>query len=127
MNYVIDSPNGILATGTLQFLPGDLTRTIFLVTPANSDLVRVTLSNPSNGQLAGASRVYYVRSLNGPMDPPVLAWARFPDETLLYWSDGAAGLITSTSITGSWTSVTNSISPFALFPAGPKQFYRLKR
>lgn len=93
----------------------------------NSDIVRVTLSNPTNGQLSGASRVYYVRSLNGTADPPVLAWARFPDETLLYWSDATAGLIGSTSLSGPWPAVTNAISPFAVVPVAPKQFYRLKR
>jgi hypothetical protein len=127
VNYVIDTPSGIIASGTLQFLPGDLTRTIFLPDTPNSDIVRVTLSNPTNGQLSGASRVYYVRSLNGPTEPPVLAWARFPDEFLLYWSDTTAGLISCASLNGPWPAVTNAISPFKVIPFAPKQFYRLKR
>jgi alpha-L-arabinofuranosidase len=127
VNYNIDTPAGTLATGTLQFHPGDLTQTIFLAGNPNSDIVRVTLLNPINGQLSGVSRVYYVRSLNGPTDPPVLAWARFPDETLLYWSDSSAALIGSSALSGPWLPVTNTISPFDLVPVGAKQFYRLKR
>ncbi|HWW01974.1 MAG TPA: hypothetical protein VNZ64_19900 [Candidatus Acidoferrum sp.] len=66
-------------------------------------------------------------SLNGPTDPPGLAWARFPDATVLYWSDGAASLLQAPSLVGPWNVVSNVPKPFVLAPSAPQQFFRLKR
>jgi hypothetical protein len=129
VTYTVDSPPGLLTSGTLSFRPGDLAKALPLVftNVQSSGLVRVTLSNPMNGQLSGATRAYYVQTLNNPSDPPVLALAFFPDETLLYWSDTAATLLRAPSLAGPWITLSSTTSPFQLSPSGPQAFFRLKR
>jgi hypothetical protein len=119
----------VLASGTLSFLPGDLAKDIPIVFTSlqTYGIIRVTLSNPANGRLSGVTRAFFVGPLNGPTEPPGLAWARFPDETVLYWSDGAANLLQAPSLVGPWNVVSNAPTPFVLAPSAPQQFFRLKR
>jgi len=127
VSYTVESPSGVLAQGTLTFYPGDLRSTILLDLPtADEAILRITLSNPVNGQLQGLSRAYFVPSLNTPQEPPRLAWARFPDETLLFWTDPTATLLSAPTLAGPW-SHDPAPSPFHLVPSAPSQFYRLER
>ena len=128
VSYTVDCPARIWAGGVLQFHPGDLVRSFWLPPEVlECGLVRVTLANPVNGQLTGPSRVYYARALNDPAAPPRLGWAQFPDETLLYWTDGAATLLQAPALSSAWTPVTNAVSPLVLPRAGPPRFYQLRR
>jgi hypothetical protein len=128
VHYSVDSPEGILAGGTVQFVPGDLARTIplLLTNLETHSLVRLTLDNPINGQLGGVTRVYYVSSSAGS-GAPTLGLARFTDETVLYWADAASRLQEAVELTGAWTAVTNASSPIRLSFPEPQRFYRLKR
>ncbi len=129
VNYVVECPAGFLASGTLVLAPGELAKTLPLVLTnlGNCSLIRLTLSDPTGGQLLGAPRAYLVRSLNGATDPPVLAWARFSDESVLYWSDTAANLMAGPSAAGPWTVVSNGLSPFPLTTPALQEFFRLKK
>ena len=129
VQYTVDTVQGVLTRGTLQFQPGDITKPLqlaFADFPSNQ-VVRVTLSNPLNGQLTGPAQVYYIPTLNNPTDPPRLAWARFPDQSILYWSDTASTLLQAPTATGSWNAVSITNAPFPLDFSAPAQFYRLKR
>ncbi len=128
VNYTVDSPAGVLASGTVQFAPGDLGKLVPLAIPnlQNYSLVRVTLSNPVNGQLTGVTQTYYV-NLPDVDGRPVLGLAQFPDQTLLYWCDAACVLCQADVVLGPWTDLTNMPSPVSITLTNPQQFYLLKR
>jgi hypothetical protein len=86
----------------------------------------VTLSSPVNGQLAGLTRAYYVNlpDVNGA---PLLGLGQFPDQTVLYWSDGAYALQRASNLPGLWTTVSNTPSPVSISLTNTQQFYRLQR
>jgi len=128
VNYVVEIPAGVLTTGTLQFMPGDLVKYIPLPLAALQPgvLLRVTLSDPINGQLDGFTRVYLVQT-PAPDDPLRLDIARFADENLVFWADATSRLQQAGTVTGSWSDVTNAASPYRFDFDNDSQFYRLAR
>lgn len=126
VGYTIDTPAGVLASGTLAFGPGDLAKAIpgLIPNPQIFDLIRVTLSNPVNGQLASITRLFFVSSAG---NQPRLGLAQFPDETLVYWSQNGSVLQQSMEPSGAWETLTNFYSPVPVWPTNTEQFYRLKQ
>jgi hypothetical protein len=84
----------------------------------------VTLSNPSNGQLSGVTRTYYVNLPSG--GAPLLGLAQFPDENVLYWADPAYALQDTGSLRQPWTTLSNMPSPVRITLAQAQEFYRLQ-
>ena len=125
VGYTIYTPAGVLASGTLVFSPGDLAKAIPLSIPNPQafDLIRVTLSSPINGQLAGISRLYFVNSSG---NQPRLGVARFPDESVVYWS-AAAALQQSLDPRGPWLTLSNTVSPLSITFTNAWQLYRLQQ
>ena len=69
LQYIADSPSGVLASGNLQFAPGETVKLIDLSGISLSQpFIRLTLSDPSGGELTSLSRAY---------------WVNVPDNTLL--------------------------------------------
>jgi hypothetical protein len=119
---------GVLASGTVQFIPGDLVKRIAIPVPnlQNYSLVRVTLSNPVNGQLTGITQTYYV-NLPDVGSQPVLGLGQFAEQILLYWANPADTLYHSATVPGPWSALSNHPSPFSLTATNSQQYYRLKR
>ncbi len=128
VDYTVDTPAGVLASGTAQFVPGDLAKLITLSVSnlQNYSLVRVTLANPVGGQLTGVTQTYYV-NLPDVGGQPVLGLAQFGDQTLLYWSNPTDTLCHADTILGPWNALTILSSPVTLAPTDPQAFYLLKR
>jgi alpha-L-arabinofuranosidase len=126
VNYTMDAPDGVIATGTLAFAPGDLSKSIPIPSGifAGRSVVRVTLSNPSNGELSGVTRTYYVNLPSG--GAPLLGLAQFPDENVLYWADPAYALQDTGSLRQPWTTLSNMPSPVRITLAQAQEFYRLQ-
>jgi hypothetical protein len=59
VDYSLDSDAGSLGTGTLTFVPGQTVRNVPLPDVTGRTLVKVTLSNPVNGELTGRTVVTY--------------------------------------------------------------------
>lgn len=127
VSYTIDSPTGVLATGVLQFAPGDLMKMLPVVITnwQSYGIIRVTLGNPVNGQL-GSNRVYFAQS-QGNGGQPILNWAAFPDQTIIYWSDAASLLQQTADLSSPWTTLSNAPSPFNVDFSTPSRFFRLQR
>lgn len=81
VDYVIESPSSVLASGTLTFTAGETVKRIFAspASVAGAGAWRVALKNPAGGQLTGAEAAYAL---------PVLANPPFPSTTLIA-SNGA--------------------------------------
>jgi alpha-L-arabinofuranosidase len=128
VTYTVDAPGGIVARGTLTFAPGDLGKVILLSIPnlQSYSLLRVTLSSPVGGQLSGITQAYYV-NLPSVGGVPLLGLGQFPDQTVLYWSDGTCALQQAGSLPGLWTTVSNTPSPVSITLGNAQQFYRLHR
>jgi hypothetical protein len=67
VNYVVQTPNVTLATGTLVFRPGETVKRIFAPTAGlgAQDLVRVTLSHPLAGEITTVSQILIVPGGSG--------------------------------------------------------------
>jgi hypothetical protein len=63
VDYAVETPDGTLARGTLQFSPGETVKSLPLpaVEPQNSELVRLRLQRPVNAEFTGATAFYFVR------------------------------------------------------------------
>lgn len=58
VDYRAETGGGDVLTGTLHFRPGEMRH--YIAAPANLDgVIRVTLDNPSNGDLTGASEAWF--------------------------------------------------------------------
>jgi hypothetical protein len=68
VDFTVEASGGGLTNGTLFFSPGQAARllTVPTVNPAQHDLLRVSLANAVNAQLAPPSSVMYVRVVAGP-------------------------------------------------------------
>ncbi len=128
VDYTVDTPGGLLASGTAQFVPGDLAKLIALSIPnlQSYSLVRVTLANPVGGQLTGLTQTYYV-NLPDVAGQPVLGLAQFGDQTLLYWSNPGDTLYQADTVLGPWNALPGLPSPVSLTLTNPQAFYLLKR
>ena len=128
VSYVVQAADGtILANGTLEFVPGQVQG--FISLPPSGQIgsfLRVTLSNPINAILGGVTTAYFAAPFVSG-EALRLNWARFPDETLLFWTDSGAQLDQAGHANGSWSMVTNSQSPFRIEFEAPIRFYRLRR
>ncbi len=129
VSYVIETANGFTTNGTLNFVPGQTSTNISwppgLIQPGV--LVRITLEQPVNAQLGTPIRSYFAQPYtNGA--PLILNLARFSDETLAYWTDTNASLVSANNLTGSWSPVANAPSPIHIPSSNTgRTFYRLKK
>jgi hypothetical protein len=53
VDYRIETPDSVLASGTLQFLPGQIVKWVRIAPAQAQGLVRVQLSNPVNAEMTG--------------------------------------------------------------------------
>jgi hypothetical protein len=60
VSYTVESPSGVLASGTLEFQPGETVKRFKLTIPSpeSYDLVSVRLSNPSAAEFTGLEQVF---------------------------------------------------------------------
>ena len=68
VDYTVATPSGTLASGTLNFAPGESVKKI-LLPPASAsglEIARVTLSNPIAGEITGAGQEYLITFPPGP-------------------------------------------------------------
>ncbi|MCX7722314.1 MAG: hypothetical protein N2379_04550 [Verrucomicrobiae bacterium] len=126
VKYVIETPEAVMVTDTLQFDPGQLVKTIPLQPwmVQTGRLTRVRLVDPVNGVVNGHGRVYIL----GPTPTTNLPWlgcARFEDETLLYWSGSDSKLQRAEIVTGPWVVLHTAQSPYRLEFTNRQSFYRL--
>ena len=106
VEYLVDTGARTLASGTLVFTPGEALKRLALPPPpADSEVVRVVLSNPLGAALTGLTRYYFLRQPATPALIPTgstwryrddgsdqgVAWRRpdFSDDT---WKSGPAEL-----------------------------------
>lgn len=62
VRYTVESPGGSLASGLLEFGPGETVKRIPPVTiPADASLARLSLDSPSGGVLTGISNVWFIQ------------------------------------------------------------------
>lgn len=124
VDYLVHDATGqVIANGTVEFVPGQLEQFIEL---PNANFFRITLQNPTGAIIDGVNRAYFVVP-QAPSDPLRLQWARFPDETVLYWTDSTADLLTSTNLPDSWIALEGVTPPWRLDFADTTRFYRLRR
>jgi hypothetical protein len=76
-------------------------------------------------QSAGSSDVSFDLELTG-VSQPVLYFARFGNDLVLYWGDPAFHLESSDNLPGNWAPVNGAVSPVTIQPVAAKRFYRLK-
>jgi hypothetical protein len=59
-NYIVESPSGVLASGTLVFLPGETVKQLSLTisNPESYDLLSVSLSHPTQADITGLAQVF---------------------------------------------------------------------
>ena len=63
VDYAVEGPDQTLESGTLEFPPGEILRTLIPQAISESPgLVRVTLRNPTHAELTGLSALYFVNS-----------------------------------------------------------------
>ena len=64
VDYAVDTEDGPLSGGTLEFVPGETVKTLHLEVPdlANRDLIQVSLAGPAGGELTGRETVTFFRS-----------------------------------------------------------------
>ncbi|HWI59238.1 MAG TPA: hypothetical protein VNZ22_18570, partial [Bacillota bacterium] len=63
VDYSLQAPGQILASGTLQFAPGETVKLIALpAQPQSYDLLRLQLQNPQRAQITGQSVLWFARS-----------------------------------------------------------------
>jgi hypothetical protein len=89
-------------------------------------LLRVTLSHPVNGVLGSVARGYFVEPPAAGTDLRI-DYARFADETIVYWADQAATLWSSTNVLGPWTQQTNTLPPLRIPGPAEREFYRVRK
>lgn len=124
VEYVVHGATGqVITNGTVVFVPGQLEQFIPLPT---ADFFRITLQNPTEAIIDGVGCAYFAVA-QAPAGPLRLEWVRFPDETVLYWTDTAASLLTSTNLSGSWVVLEDVLPPWRLDFAEASRFYRLRR
>jgi len=84
VQYSFSSSTGTLSTGTLTFAPGETLKRVF---PAGFELqdqseVRVSLSNPQNGEVTGVNEVWFTGSVPAPVVSLAVAAAQSGMERL---------------------------------------------
>ena len=61
VDYAVEGPDQTLESGTIEFAPGEILRTIFPAALSdNIGLIRVGLRNPTNADVTGIGSVYFV-------------------------------------------------------------------
>ena len=128
VNFVVDSPAGMITNGTLDFVPGDIRK--FIPIPPwmrqPGTLLRVKLTDPVNAHLGGLTRVYIVPTPE-PTEPLRLYIARFDDETFLYWTDPGAVLQETDGLPGVWSDLPETTWLYRVSFGELQRFYRLAK
>jgi hypothetical protein len=62
VDYAVETPDGTLANGTLEFTPGEIVKTVPLQVsdPQSHEFIRVALHNPAWAELSGITRFYFM-------------------------------------------------------------------
>jgi hypothetical protein len=124
VDFSLELPGLTLATGTLQFQPGETLKFIpDFSAPPDANIARVHLGNPIHAEITSGDSFYIVRSVTPDMNLQLL-W--FGSDRVLFWTDPAAFLQQADSLNSPWTDV-QATSPFELDLSGPQKFYRLKK
>jgi hypothetical protein len=128
VDFTIDSPLGVLRTGTLSFLPGELVKRISSdgIDIASADLIQVVLSQPQAAEITTRSRMVFLKPQT-PSAPPALHWLRSSGTLLLAWSSPACILEQSDQIDGPWQPHPKASSPVVLEMDSPARFLRLRK
>jgi alpha-L-arabinofuranosidase len=125
VDYIFENQAGdTVATGTVQFSPGDIA--LRIPVPENSaGLLRLTLRNPVACELDTNWRAYFVTAgANAPMDLQMTAYA---DESLVYWTSSSATLTTATNASGPWTPEPGTVPPIRIPRDRNLEFFRLMK
>lgn len=111
-----DFDGGILPTGTLNFLPGETSKTLTVQVSADSTAEQseqfiVTLSNPTNGALISGGLATGVVRNDDPFPAPVFLDDNFDDGDFVGWTvvDQAPGLTGIWSVAGQEVIQTSNI------------------
>ena len=74
LGYVAEAASGVLATGTLNFPPGQTVRTLVLplTDPRSYEWVSVRLTNPQRAEITGLAEVFTLTPASSPNAPVVL-------------------------------------------------------
>lgn len=125
VDYVVETTNSILASGTVQFVPGQIVQYI-RVTPAqvqNQTLIRVQLSNPVRAEITDYDFAFFRPPA---AEPRRLQFVEFRGEWFLFW--GATGFLLqqADSLNGPWTTLYTP-SPAPVDFSAQTRFYRLIR
>jgi hypothetical protein len=124
VDFSLDLPGLTLATGTLQFQPGETLKFIpDFAAPPDANIVRVHLGNPIHAEITSGDSFYIVRNVTPDMNLQLLP---FGSDRVLFWTDPAAFLQQADSLNSPWTDVP-SASPVELDLSGPQKFYRLRK
>ncbi|MCX6906096.1 MAG: hypothetical protein NTW03_21970, partial [Verrucomicrobia bacterium] len=68
VDYAFEDGNGVLSSGTLTFAPGETVKRIYPTgfNLADKSLVRVSLKNPTRGELTGTTNVFFQGNVTAP-------------------------------------------------------------
>ncbi len=126
VDYTVESPDQMLAAGSLEFAPGETRKLIPIpIAPSQPDaLVRVSLSARRGAEITGFRSAFFIGDPTAGLDR--LQVIRFGQEWTLFWADAAAQLEESGSVTGPWTPVAGA-QPDTLDLSNGQRFYRLRR
>jgi hypothetical protein len=79
--YLIESPGRVLAVGTLAFAPGQTVCLLpmSLELPPATDIVRVTLRNPTHAEYTGPTQFHFLKPMRPRLIPPGSVWRYLDD------------------------------------------------
>ena len=123
VDYAIETPSATLASGTLQFVPGEIVKNVH-ITAADTQgqtIIRVRLANPVRAEITAQPFAFYRTSF-----PPArrIEIRNFGGDWYLFWSDPASSLQQAPTVTGLWTTLPDP-SPVQVDFSAPMRFYRL--
>ena len=124
VDFSLELPGLTLATGTLQFQPGETLKFIpDFAAPPDANIARVHLGNPIHAEITSGDSFYIVRNVTPDMNLQLLL---FGSDRVLFWTDPAAFLQQADSLNSPWTDIQTT-SPFGLDLSSPQKFYRLRK
>jgi len=123
VDYAIETPSATLASGALQFVPGEIVKNV-RITPAQAQgqvIIRVRLANAVHAEITAQQLAFYRTSFPPPRRLEIRNFGR---DWYLFWVDPASSLQQAPSVTGPWTTLP-APSPVLVDFSAPMRFYRL--